>query len=134
MCVCAQLCLTFCDPVDCSPSGSSVRGIFQGRILEWVVISSSRDLPDPWIKPVFLTASALASRFSTTVPPACNVTHCPLSRVSDNKWLLGYVPGFGNGTKPPFHTAFCNCLSPVEYSQASGCVSAPGISGNTNWR
>ena len=34
----AQLCLTLCDPVDCSPSGSSVHGILQERILEWVAI------------------------------------------------------------------------------------------------
>ena len=37
----AQLCLTLCDRVDCSPPGSSVPGIFQVRILEWVAISSS---------------------------------------------------------------------------------------------
>ena len=41
-CVCAQLCLTLCDPMDCSPSGSSVHGIFQARILEWVANYSSR--------------------------------------------------------------------------------------------
>ena len=34
----AQSCPTFCDPVDCSPSGSSVHGILQARILEWVAI------------------------------------------------------------------------------------------------
>ena len=34
----AQLCPTLSDPVDCSPPGSSVRGIFQARVLEWVVI------------------------------------------------------------------------------------------------
>ena len=42
--VCAQLlsCVRlFCDSMDCSPPGSSVRGIFQARILEWVAISSS---------------------------------------------------------------------------------------------
>ena len=33
-----QLCLTLCDPVDCSPPGSSVCGIFQAKILEWVAI------------------------------------------------------------------------------------------------
>ena len=38
----AQLCLTLCDPVDCSPPGSSVHGILQARILEWVAISFSR--------------------------------------------------------------------------------------------
>jgi len=36
------LCPTFCDPMDCSPPGSSVRGIFQARMLEWVAISFSR--------------------------------------------------------------------------------------------
>ena len=39
----AQLCLTLCDPVDCSPPGSSVHGILQARILEWVAISFSRE-------------------------------------------------------------------------------------------
>ena len=38
-----QSCLTLCDPMDCSPPGSSVHGILQERILEWVAISSSRD-------------------------------------------------------------------------------------------
>ena len=38
----AQSCPTLCDPMDCSPPGSSVLGILQVRILEWVVISSSR--------------------------------------------------------------------------------------------
>ena len=38
----AQLCLTLCDPKDCSLSGSSVHGIFQARVLEWIVISFSR--------------------------------------------------------------------------------------------
>ena len=32
----AQLCLTLCDPMDCSPPSSSVHGILQARILEWV--------------------------------------------------------------------------------------------------
>ena len=38
-----QSCLTLCDPMDYSPPGSSVRGIFQARILEWVAISFSWD-------------------------------------------------------------------------------------------
>ena len=44
-----QLCPTVCDPTDCSPPGSSVRGILQARILEWLAIffyrgsSRSRD-------------------------------------------------------------------------------------------
>ena len=34
--------LTLCDPIDCSPPSSSVHGILQARILEWVAISFSR--------------------------------------------------------------------------------------------
>ena len=39
----AQSCPTLCDPMDCSPSGSSVHGIFQTRVLEWVAIAFSRE-------------------------------------------------------------------------------------------
>ena len=38
----AQLCLTLCDPVDGSPPGSSIHGLLQAGILEWVAISFSR--------------------------------------------------------------------------------------------
>ena len=38
-CSVTQLCLTLCNPMDCSPPGSSVHGILQVRILEWVAIS-----------------------------------------------------------------------------------------------
>ena len=37
--------------MDCSPPGSSVRGILQTRILEWVAIAFSLDLPNPGIEP-----------------------------------------------------------------------------------
>ena len=43
MCLVAQSCLTLCDPMDFSQSGSSVHGIFQARILDLVAISYSRD-------------------------------------------------------------------------------------------
>ena len=41
-------------PMDCSLPGSSVLGILQARILEWVVMPSSRDVTDPGIEPGFL--------------------------------------------------------------------------------
>ena len=41
-CALAQSCLTLCDPMDCSPPGSSVYGVFQATVLEWGAISSSR--------------------------------------------------------------------------------------------
>ena len=43
----AQSCLTFCDPVDCSLPDSSVHGIFQALVLEWIAISFSRGSSQP---------------------------------------------------------------------------------------
>ena len=42
-----QLCLTLCDPIDCSPRGSSFHGIFQARILQWVAMPLSRAFSQP---------------------------------------------------------------------------------------
>ena len=56
----------FHDPKDCNPPGSSVHGIFQARILEWVAISFSRI--SSWPRDQTLVSS-LASRFFTTEPP-----------------------------------------------------------------
>ena len=43
----AQLCPTFCKPMDCSLPGSSVHGILLARILEWIAISSCRGSSSP---------------------------------------------------------------------------------------
>ena len=43
----AQSCLILCDPTGCSLPGSSAHGIFQARILEWIVISSFRGFTPP---------------------------------------------------------------------------------------
>ena len=58
--------LTLCNPMDDSPPGSSVHGILQARILEWVAMPSSKDLPNPGIKP--LSVSCITGRFFTTEP------------------------------------------------------------------
>ena len=50
-CSVAKSCPTLCDPVDYSLPGSSVHGILQARILEWLAISSPGDLPNPGIEP-----------------------------------------------------------------------------------
>ena len=67
-CVCVlivQSCLTLCDPVNCSPPASSVHGILQARILEWVAIPFSRGSSRPknqtqvyWIAGRFFTVWA----------------------------------------------------------------------------
>ena len=48
----AQSCLTLCNPTDSSPPGSSVPGILQARILEWVGIPFSRGSPRPRLSSV----------------------------------------------------------------------------------
>ena len=40
-----KLCLTLCSHMDCSPTGSSVHGVSQTRILEWVVMTATRGVP-----------------------------------------------------------------------------------------
>ena len=60
-----QSCPTLCNPMDCSLPGSSVPGILQARILEWVGRPTSKDLPDPVIKPASLMSPELAGRFFT---------------------------------------------------------------------
>ena len=68
ICACsvAQSSPTLCDPMDCSPPGSSVHGIFQARILEWVAISSPGDLPDPGVKRVSPVSPSLSGTLFTT--------------------------------------------------------------------
>ena len=47
LCLATQSCLTLCDPMDCSPSGSSVHEVLQARILEWVAMHFSRGFSQP---------------------------------------------------------------------------------------
>ena len=56
---CAQSGPTLCDRMDRSPPGSSVHGMLQARILDWVAVSSSRDLLDPGVKPASCVVPAL---------------------------------------------------------------------------
>ena len=53
----SQSCPTLCDLVDYSLPGSSIHGILQARILEWVAIAFSRDLPDPNITDLLLSGA-----------------------------------------------------------------------------
>ena len=59
----AQLCLTFCDPMDYSLPGSSVQGILQARILEWVAFPFSRVSSQPRDR---TQVSCIVGRFFTS--------------------------------------------------------------------
>ena len=90
----AQSCPILCDPMDCSPPGSSLHGIFQLRILEWVAISFSRGSSQPrdltW-------ASCIIRGFLTAEPPGkpfyCVIAGHNVSTIANiqltlNKFLL----------------------------------------------
>ena len=62
-----QSCQTLCDPLDCSPPGSSVHRIFLARILEWVAKHSSKGIfQTQGSNPHLLTRPVLTGRFHTT--------------------------------------------------------------------
>ena len=66
----AQSCLIFCDPMDYSPPSSSVHGIFQAKILEWVAIPFSKASSQLRDQTCVSCISCMAGEFFATVPPA----------------------------------------------------------------
>ena len=102
MCACsvAQSCLALRDPMDCSPPGSSIHGISQAIILEWVAISFSRDLPDWGIEPAHSVSPALAGGFFTTesrgIPSYLSMYLCMAQWVNDLPASAGVTGGAGS--------------------------------------
>ena len=77
MLCCAKLfqsCLSLCNPLDCSPPGSSVHGILQARILEWITMPSSRRSSKPRDQTRDSCSSCTAGRFFTAEPPGKPIT------------------------------------------------------------
>ena len=79
-----QLCPTYCDPMDCSPQGSSVHGISQARILEWVAISFSNlrsgscDKPKGFQSPLWMpTRNSVLSSIYAAAAAAKSLQSCP---------------------------------------------------------
>ena len=58
-----QSCPTLCDPMNCSPPGSSVHGIFQTRVLEWGAIAFSIFVPTPTSTPIHTATSCIPFPF-----------------------------------------------------------------------
>ena len=65
VCESLQLCPTLCDPMDQNPPGSSVHGILQARILEWVAMSHSRESSGSRMEPLSQASPALAGSSTT---------------------------------------------------------------------
>ena len=86
-----QSCLTLCNPMNCSPLGSSVYGILQSRILEWVAISSFRGSSGPRDWNCISWGSCIADRFFTIW--ATRKGAVSLSSSVKGRWELPYHSG-----------------------------------------
>ena len=64
-----QSCLTLCNPMACSPPGSSVHGVLQASILEWVAMPSSRGFSQPRDQTHVSYVSCIGRWFFTAEPP-----------------------------------------------------------------
>ena len=98
-CKSLQSCPTLCNPMGCSPEGSSVHGILQARILEWVAISFSRESSDPGIQsasptsPTGKETGALHCRWilyhwATIFPLSVNRLTSPIKRHRVAEYIL----------------------------------------------
>ena len=89
-----QSCPNLCHPMDCNPPRSSVQGILQARILEWVAVPSSWGSCQPRNQTVSLASPALAGVFFTTSATweaHFSVKLCGLSIEKKTKYLNVYV-------------------------------------------
>ena len=125
-----QSCLTLCDPTDCSPLGSSVHGILQARILEWVAISSSdicsmskrwNSIHCWWNRPIISkcnTEILFSHPFVSVQPQPLRQTFaccCPVSRLLFALLfvLRNFIPAYSFAKW--FRIRFSKCEALVEY-------------------
>ena len=123
----AQSCLILCDPMDCSPPGSSVRRIFQARLLEWVAISSSRRSSRPrdrtHISCICCTGRQILYHCSTWEAPKLSAASLWrwLKRIIESSyaifysvdalWLLNWFHWGTNDIQRPVHANVYNWMS-----------------------
>ena len=107
----------FCDSMNCSPPGSSVHGISQARILEWVAISFSKGSSQPRGQTCI---SCLAYRFFTTEPPGKPLNGLLVSKTEFLCFLKVWAPRFRRLEQEDSHrlrTRKPEPTSPVCHSQ-----------------
>ena len=90
MCSLIQSCLIFCNPIDCRLPGSSVYGILQARILEWVAIPFSRRSSQPRDQ---TRVSCIAIGYFTARATSCNLRMClgPFWEVTWFSWVSSII-------------------------------------------
>ena len=129
-----QSCLTLCNPMDCSPPGSTVYGISQARILKWVAISFSRGSSQPrdgthvscivrWVfffttgplgKHCEFTAAAaksLQSCLTLCNPMECNLSDSSVHGISQGRILEWVAISFARGSFQPRDQIHISCIA-----------------------
>ena len=93
-----QLCPMLCDPMDCSPPGSSAHGILQARILEWFAISYSKGSSQPkdrtlvsWIAGVFFTVWGTREALLNTGLTLSPFTHNTFIAITNLSWISFWI-------------------------------------------
>jgi len=111
-------CLTLCDPMDCSLSGSSIRGILQARILEWVAISFSRGSSQPRDRtPVSLIAGGCFTIWAAREAPSSRERHTYVQK-SIPKILFGHA----GGSSGKESACQCKKLKRYEFDLREDCL------------
>ena len=112
MCEVAHLCATLCNPVDCSLPGSSIHGIFQPRVLEWVAISFSRGIfliqgSNPDLSHCRQMLYRLSHQGSNSKKYSLFIWNSNLTQYPLVSWILGF-PGSSAGKE-----SACNAGDPT---------------------
>ena len=127
-----QSCLTLCKPMDCSLPGSSVHGILQARILEWVVMPSSRGSSRPrdqsYVCKQLPVAMAKSVTHAHTGSPSFPAPHssslASLSKPNACTWTLASSSAFRHRLRPQGQgrglLSGAICMSPLWTDEALG--------------
>ena len=121
-------CLTHCDPMNCSPQGSSVHGILQARILQWVTMPSSRGSCGPrdriqvsYVSCIgrefFITAKSLQSCLTLCDPIDGSPPGSPVPGILQARTLEWVAISFSNAWKWPRGLQPTRLLCPWDFSR-----------------
>ena len=139
----------FCKPMDYSPPGSSIHGIFQARILEWVVIPFSNELPNPEIKPrsPALQADSLPSKPPGKPQNQSTISFKNTARTSlEAQWIRIHLPmqrtrvrslvqedsTCCGATRPVCHDYWARALEPSNCNYWNPCALKPVLCNKRN--
>ena len=119
--MCTQSCPTLCEPMDSSPPGSSVHGILQARILEWVAISYSTFIAYLYINiyiyiylytcHILMCAESLQSCPTLCDPTDCSPPGFTVHRILQGRILEWMAMPSSRGSSLPRDRTLISCIS-----------------------